>query len=152
MAANQSDVAQIAIVQLAPNIKRPLPTLKQWLDERLGEDRGEGFEFMAALADLARRTLEQNPDGLPANEACFLRLWQGIQVAAIELCNIEHKAKVPQDIIVSMLPRVMACASFYAVASIAKDDTPWRGVAKLLTEEFRATAKQCADAMEAREP
>lgn len=128
-------------------MRRPLPTLSQWLDEKVGSARGEGFEEIRALADLAERTILAKDSGLPVPEGCFLRLWQGFTIAAVELCNIEHGKQVPTDVILSMLPRVMATAAMYAFASAAPADTPFRDVAKLFTEEFRAAAKTAADTL-----
>ncbi len=126
--------------------KRPLPTLAQWLDQQNGGERGEGYEPMAGLMDLAERTILQDGSSLAPNEACFLRLWQGMCVATVELCNIEVERKgTPVHVLVAMLPRALAAASIYAFASVAKEDAPLRDVAKLLTEEFRYAAKAAAD-------
>ena len=126
--------------------KRPLPTLAQWLDQQTGGERAEHYDAMAGLMDLAERTIKQDPSFLAPNEACFLRLWQGMCVATVELCNIEVERKdTPVHVLVAMLPRALAAASIYAFASVAKDDAPLRDIAKLLTEEFRYAAKAAAD-------
>lgn len=125
--------------------KRPLPTLAQWLDRQNDGERADGYDAMAALADLAQRTILQSDSGLPIEQACFLRLWQGMCVATVELCNIERGKDVPPEAIVAMLPRALACAAVYALASIVKDDAPLRDIAKVLTEEFRFAAKTAAD-------
>jgi hypothetical protein len=127
--------------------KRPLPSLAQWLDSKNGGKRAPGYEPFAALVDLAERTILQTDAGLPVEHACFLRLWQGMCIAAVELCNIEHEKDVGSGLIVTMLPRALACAAVYAVASVARDDAPLRDIAKLLTEEFRFAAKGAADGL-----
>lgn len=125
--------------------KRPLPTLAQWLDQQNGGERAPDFEPLAALMDLAERTILQSASGLPVAQASLLRLWQGMCIATVELCNIEHNKNVPMETIVATLPRALACAAVYAMASVAKDDAPLREIAKLLTEEFRFAAKTAAD-------
>jgi hypothetical protein len=125
--------------------KRPLPTLSQWLDAQNGGERAEDFDGLTALTDLAERTILQPSSGLPPEQACFLRLWQGMLVATVELCNIEHNKAMSTETIVAMLPRALACAAVYAMASIVRDDAPMRDIAKVLTEEFRFAAKQSAD-------
>lgn len=125
--------------------KRPLPTLAQWLDQRNGGERAEDYEPLAALIDLAERTILQSDSGYPVEQACFLRLWQGMCIATVELCNIEHGKNVPMETIIASLPRALACASIYAMASVAGNDAPLRDIAKLLTEEFRFAAKAAAD-------
>lgn len=124
---------------------RKLPTLAQWLDQHNGGERGADYEPMAAMMDLAERTILQSDAGIPVNEACFLRLWQGMCIATVELCNIEHNKGVPMEVLMAMLPRALASAAMYAFASVASEDTPLRDVAKLLTEEFRFAAKAAAD-------
>lgn len=128
-------------------MRRPLPTLSQWLDEKGAASRAEGFEEISALRDLAERTILQETGGLRVEEACFLRLWQGMCIATVELCNLEQVKKVPTETIITMLPRVLATAAMYAFASVASENTPYRDVAKLLTEEFRAAAKVAADSL-----
>lgn len=124
---------------------RKLPTLAQWLDQQNGGERGDDYEPMAAMMDLAERTILQSDSGMPVNEACFMRLWQGMCIATVELCNIEHNKGVPMEVLMAMLPRALASAAIYAFASVASEDTPLRDVAKLLTEEFRFAAKAAAD-------
>ena len=125
---------------------RPLPSLHEWFTQHVGGQRGDGFE---AFADLARRTHEAKPSGLTDDEAAFLRFWMGMQIAVIELCNLEHAAgREPADIVVTM-PRVLGAAAVYAFASVAKDETPMRQIAKVLIEEFRFAAKEAADQIEA---
>jgi hypothetical protein len=125
--------------------KRSLPTLAQWLDKQTGGARAEGYDDLAALFNLAERTILQSDAGLPIEQSCFLRLWQGMCIATVELCNIEHGKKVPMDVIVASLPRALACAAIYAFASVMEQDAPLRGIAKILTEEFRFAAKAAAD-------
>lgn len=132
---------------LDKGMERPLPSLSQWLDGKGATKRAPDFKEFAALADLAERTILQSDTGLPVEQACFLRLWQGFTVAAVELCNLEHGKKVPTEIILTMLPRVMATAALYAFASVAPPDSPFRDVAKLFTEEFRAASKTAADGL-----
>lgn len=126
-------------------VRRPLPTLAQWLDERGGGARAEVYSEFQALCDLAERTILQSDGGLTTEQACFLRLWQGFSVATVEFCNIENRKDIPTHTLVAMLPRAMACAAIYAFASVAKEDAPLRQIAKLLAEEFRAGAKFAAD-------
>jgi hypothetical protein len=128
-------------------VRRPLPTLAQFIDERNGGARAGDYAEFKALADLAERTLAQSEGGLPVEQAAFLRLWKGFSIASIELCNIERRKDVPVDVLIAMLPRVLACAAMYAFASVANEDTPFRDIAKVLSEEFRAGAKVAADGM-----
>lgn len=128
-------------------VRRPLPSLAQFIDARNGGKRAGDYAEFAALADLAERTLAQSEGGLPVEQATFLRLWKGFSIATIELCNIERRSGVPVDVLVSMLPRVLACAAMYAFASVANEDAPFRDIAKMLSEEFRAGAKVAADGM-----
>lgn len=128
-------------------MRRPLPTLAQWLDEKTGGQRSQDFDEMTALYDLAQRTLMTSEGGLPVDQACFLRMWKGFLIASVELCNLEVAAKVSNDVYLTMLPRVMATAALYAVASVAPPDTAFRDIAKLFTEEFRAAAKTAADGL-----
>jgi hypothetical protein len=130
-----------------PHLRRPLPSFAQWL-ENSGGTRGDGFAEFTALVDLTERTLAQSPEGLSIEQACFLRLWQGMMVAVVELCNVENAKGVPSETIVSMMPRVLGSAALYGVASVVRDDAPFRNIAKILTEEFRAAAKMCADTLE----
>jgi hypothetical protein len=132
-------------------VRRPLPSLAQFIDGRNGGARAGDYAEFTALADLAERTLAQSEAGLPVEQAAFLRLWKGFSIATIELCNIERRSRVPVEVLVAMLPRVLACAAMYAFASVAKDDTPFREIAKLLSEEFRAGAKVAADGMTERQ-
>ncbi len=125
--------------------KRPLPTLAQWLDQQNGGTRAADYQPMAALWDLAERTILQKGSGLPVEQASLLRLWQGFLIATVELCNIEDRKGVPMETIVATLPRALACAAVYAMASTAKEDAPMRDIAKILTEEFRFAAKTAAD-------
>jgi hypothetical protein len=126
--------------------KRQLPTLAQWIDRQNGGKRGDDYDAFEALASLCERTLATPDGGLPVGQACFLRLWKGFILATVELCNIEReKVDTPIDVIVSSLPRAMACAAVYAMASVAREDAPLRDIAKILTEEFRAAAKMAAD-------
>ncbi|MEN6535695.1 MAG: hypothetical protein ABFD89_18670 [Bryobacteraceae bacterium] len=125
--------------------KRPLPSFSEWLDQRNDGKRAEGYDDFKALSDLAARTILQSDSNLPVNQASFLRLWQGLCLATVELCNIEHAKKVPLDIIVASLPRAMACGAIYAFASVMAEDAPLRDIAKVLTEEFRFAAKAAAD-------
>ena len=133
-----------------PHLRRPLPSFKQWLEEKGGDQRAEGFEEMAALRSLAERTVLHKDAGLPTEQACLLRLWQGMLVAVVELCNIESSHKVPNEMLMAMMPRVLGIAAMYAFASIATDDAPMRTIAKILTEEFRGGCKVAADEIEER--
>jgi hypothetical protein len=53
----------------------------------------------------------------------------------------------PPDEVVANLSRAFATATMYAIASVCKTDTPFRSIAKVLTEEFRAAAKVAADSI-----
>lgn len=125
--------------------KRPLPSFAEWLDERNNGKRAQGYDDFRALSDLAARTILQSDSGMPVGQASFLRMWQGICLATVEVCNIEHSKKVPMDIIVAGLPRALSCAAVYAFASVMPEDAPLRDIAKILTEEFRFAAKAAAD-------
>jgi hypothetical protein len=128
--------------------RRPLPTLAQWINRQNGGERAEGFDDLAALSNLAERTILQSDAGLPVEQACFLRLWQGMCIATVELCNIERAKGVPMETVIASLPRALACAAVYTFASVMTDESPLRGVAKILTEEFRFAAKAVADDLE----
>lgn len=125
-----------------PELRRPLPNFEKWLDDHGHTERGNGFE---ALADLVRRTQDQTADGYNEDAKSLLRMWQGLSIAVVELCNIEHcKGRTPAQII-QLLPRALACAAFYSTASVLEEDSPWRSIAKILTEEFRFAVKEAAD-------
>lgn len=124
--------------------KRPLPTFKQWLEAHPAE-RGKGFE---AFADLAERTQRQPLDHLEPHQASFGRIWMGASIAAVELCQIEEtEHDRPSEEVVCNLARAFATATMYALASICKEDAPYRSIAKMLSEEFRAAAKVAADTL-----
>lgn len=129
--------------------KRPLPSFDQWLTDQGNGHRGAGFE---AFKDMAERTHAAAPDTFPTlapNEQAFLRMWLGMQIAVVELCNIEHQhGRTPAQII-QWLPRVLASAAMYATASVVNETTPMRTAAKILIEEFRFGAKESADQIEA---
>lgn len=135
---------------IAQGMARPLPSLKQWLQSKGVKEMAPEFDAFAALSNLAERTILQRDSGLPVEQACFLRLWQGFTVASVELCNLEHSKGVPVEVVLTMLPRVMATAALYAFASVAPEDAAFRQIAKLFTEEFRAAAKTAADGLEER--
>lgn len=126
-----------------PEMARPLPKFDQWLTDHGRGKRGDGFE---GFADLMERTQSQEvADALTPAEVSLMRMWQGLTFAVVELCQIEcDHGRQPVEII-ALMPRALACAAFYSTASVLKDDTPWRSIAKLLAEEFRAAAKTCAD-------
>jgi hypothetical protein len=130
---------------LFPEMRRPLPSFKQWLEKEGVTGLSEDADALFALRQLAQKTLEQRTDDLALHERCFLRLWQGMLVAAVELSNIEFIKGVPHHVIIGMLPRVMAAASMYAVASACEMDSDWRAIGKILTEEFRAGVNASAD-------
>lgn len=123
---------------------RPLPDFQRWLDEHGHSGRAPDFE---AFMDLAKRTQTQTADHLDEDSKSFLRLWQGLSLAVVELCNVEHERGRDPAQIVQMLPRALACAAFYSTASILKDDAPWRSITRILNEEFRFGTKACADRM-----
>lgn len=126
---------------------RPLPSFLKWLESRDDGERGEGFK---EFADLAARTQEQSLDHLEPHQASFGRMWMGGCIAAVELCNIEAlKHNRPAGEIIATLPRVFAACCMYAMASVTKENTPYRDIAKIMSEEFRAAAKVAADALEA---
>jgi hypothetical protein len=126
--------------------RRPLPSFDKWLSDNGDGTRGDGFD---GFVDLAKRTHEKL-EGFSGDQAGFLRMWAGMQIAVIELCQIERQRGRTPDQIILMMPRVLACAAIYAVASVIKDDAPMRQVAKLLIEEFRFAAKEAADQIEAK--
>lgn len=127
--------------------RRALPSFEQWLNENGDGSRGDGFD---AFVNLAERTHSAKPENLTDEQATFLRLWMGLQVAIIELCNLEDQRGVKPETIITMMPRVLATAGVYAVASVAKDDAPMRTMAKILIKEFRFAAKEAADQIEAK--
>lgn len=123
--------------------KRPLPSFREWIDLRSPGTQSDEFE---AFADLTARTQDQPLEHMKPNEAAFARMWMGACVAAVELCNMEQlKHNTPAEIVIASMARAFACASMYAVASACKPDTPFREIAKMLTEDFRAAAKLAAD-------
>ena len=133
-----------------PEMRRALPSFAQWLEENGAGERGAGYEPFAAIADLAMRTLDSDAarasNCVTPRDLCFFRLWQGMLVAAVELCNIEHqKHGVEPSEIITLLPRAFAAGAMYAAASVLRADTPYRSLAKILTEEFRFAAKAAAD-------
>lgn len=122
---------------------RKLPTFKEWIETHSPGTQAEGF---SDFADLAYRSQTQLRDDMTEQEKSFGRMWMGACVAAVELCNMEAiKHNRSPDDIVATLPRVFAAASMYALASVVREDTPWRDIAKILTEEFRMAAKTTAD-------
>lgn len=124
-------------------MRRPLPSFTEWLEANSPGTQPPDFED---FVDLARRTQEQSLEHLTPQQASLGRMWMGACVAAVELCNMEAmKHNRPPSEIIAYLPRVFAMASMYAVASICKEETPWRDIAKVLTEEFRFAAKEAAD-------
>ncbi|BBF93345.1 hypothetical protein [Blastochloris tepida] len=123
-------------------ISQPLPTLNEWLDRQGDCQRSDGFE---AFIDVARRTIDQPEASLTPDEASFLRLLKGFLVATVELSNIEIKHGRAAHEIALTLPRVMAVAAVYGVASTLTEDAPMRRVAKIITEEFRFAAKEAAN-------
>lgn len=127
--------------------KRPLPSFAEWLEHvDPGGERGAGFEM---FADLAKRTMEQPLEHLQPGEASFARMWMGMAIAVIEMCNTEYKKHHQPDAqIVTLMPRVLACACMYAFASVTNEKTPFRVIAKVIVEEFRAATKVAADALE----
>jgi hypothetical protein len=128
----------------SPILKRPLPSFEQWLTDNGDGSRGEGFD---AFMDWASRTIEQRTSHLDFHAAALGRMLKGLVVATVEVCNIEHRNGLTPDQVVQLMPRAMACAAFYATASILQAGTPWRPIAKILSEEFRFAAKEAADQM-----
>lgn len=126
-------------------MKRPLPSFKEWIEQHSPGTQAAGF---AALADLAYRSQATVRDDLSPSAQSFARMWMGACVAAVELCNMEavKHGRSEAEIIV-LLPRVFAAATMYALASACKEETPWRDIAKIVTEEFRAAAKTTADTL-----
>jgi hypothetical protein len=126
-----------------PEMARALPSFDQWLDRHGDGTRGDGF---AGLVDLARRTIEQErATTFHLDELAFLRLWKGLLIAVVELCNIEAQRDRKVIDTIKLMARALGCAAFYANCSALKEDTPWRSLAKILNEEFRAATKLCAD-------
>lgn len=125
--------------------KRPLPSFTEWLEQRAPGCQAPGFDD---FADLAKRTQDQALEHLLPHQASFGRMWMGGCIAAVELCNMEAlKHGRPNDEIIANLARVFATATIYAIASISKSDAPFRSIAKVVTEEFRAAAKIAADTL-----
>ena len=123
--------------------KRPLPSFKKWL-----EDKGERASGYEAFVDLVERTQSIPLDNLLPHQKSFGRIFMGASIAAVELCQIEEKQhKRPQDEVVANLARAFATATMYAIASVTEPDTPYRSIAKVLTEEFKAAAKVAADTL-----
>lgn len=132
-----------ATVAFALLHKRPLPSFEQWLEANGDGTRGDGFEALAALARRAHAA--EPPAHLTPDELSFLRMWMGMQIAVIELCNIEaQKGREPHQVI-QTFPRVLGAAAFYAVASVMRDDANVRAMARVLLEEFRHGVNTCAD-------
>lgn len=130
------------MTEIIPELWRPLPNFRRWLDDHGHTERAGDFD---ALADLARRTQEQSADDFGDDAKSFLRMWQGLSIATVELCNIEHKHGRSGHDIIRLMPRALACAAFYSTASVLREDSPWRSIAKILIEEFRFAAKSAAD-------
>lgn len=127
--------------------KRPLPNFKEWIETHSPGTQADSF---AAFYDLTQRSQAQPLDHLKPNEAAFARMWMGACIAAVELCNMEQmKHDTPVDVVIGSMARAFACASMYAVASACKPDTPFRDIAKMLTEDFRAATKIAADELTA---
>lgn len=122
--------------------KRPLPDFQRWLDQHGHTERAEDFD---ALNDLAERTQRQSAEHLDANSKSLLRMWQGFSIAVVELCNMERQHGRNPSEIIALMPRALALAAFYSVASALPEETPWRSIVKILVEEFRFGAKEAAD-------
>lgn len=126
--------------------KRPLPSFEQWLDKSGHTDRADGYNDWAALEDFVRRTLKRDPDGpMTDDEASFFRMFKGMGVAIVELCNGECSRGRTAHQILQTMPRVLGAMAMYAAASALDETTPWRTVARVLIEEFRFGAKEAAD-------
>lgn len=139
--SRQSKVAPVFKV-----MERPFPPFKEWVQQQSPGTQADGFE---AMADLAYRSQAQINPELSADEASYARMWIGACIACVELCNMEalsHRRE-PHEILAT-LPRVLATAAMYAMASVAKDDVPFRQIQAIMTEEFRFAAKIAADALE----
>jgi hypothetical protein len=128
---------------ISESMQRPLPSFDKWLTDHGHGERGDGFD---ALVDLARRTQEQKSPNMTPDELSFLRMWQGMLIAVVEICNIEHNSgRKPEEIICTM-PRVLASAAMYATASVLASDADWRTSSRACSaDEFRAAAKIAAD-------
>jgi hypothetical protein len=127
-----------------PELKRPLPNFQQWLDDHGHTDRGDGFAEMAKLAEAAQ---QMNGAILNEDAKAFLRFWQGFSVAIVELCNIEHQHGRSAEQTTRTMARAQGCAALYTVASVLREGSPWRSIAKILVEEFKFGAKVAADKM-----
>lgn len=128
---------------------RPLPTFEQWLRERVGDSRADGYEAFADFEDLIRRELGRNPSSLSDDELSFLRMYQGLGIAIVEVCQIERdKGRDPEEVLQAM-PRVLGALAMFSASSIMRDETPWRSLAALLIEDFRFGAKFAADSLSA---
>lgn len=127
-------------------MERPFPPFKEWIQAQSPGTQADGF---ADMLDLAYRSQDQINPNLTPDQASYARMWIGACIAVVELCNMEaltHKRGLEE--IVCTLPRVLATAAMYAMASVASDSTPFRNIATLMTEEFRFAAKVAADALE----
>ena len=125
--------------------KRPLPTFKQWLEDRAPGDRASGYE---AFVDLVQRTQSFSLDQLTPTQQSFGRIFMGASIAAVELCQIEEKQHDrPPDEVVANLARAFGTAVMYALASVCREGTPYRSIAKVMSEEFRAATKIAADTL-----
>jgi len=129
---------------------RPLPTFEQWLQDRGNGSRAEGYEAFADFEDLIRRELGRDPSSLSADEQSFLRMYQGMGIAIVELCQIERdKGRDPEEVLQTM-PRVLGALAMFSASSVMREDTPWRSLATLIIEDFRFGAKFAADNLSAR--
>src|SRR5262245_29614209 len=99
---------------MIPELKRPLLSFKDWLEQNADVARGEGFE---AFADLVQRTQGQDISSLSPDEQALARMWAALGLAVVEVCNVEFaKFGRTEHQVIQLLPRALACAAFYATA------------------------------------
>lgn len=122
---------------------RSLPGFREWIEDKGG--RAPGFEDFAAHTE---RMLALSHHDLTPTQKSFARLYVGLSIAVVELCHIENRQHGrSSDEIAANVTRVFASAEMYAIASICREGSPWRSIAKMITEEFRAAAKVAADGL-----
>lgn len=114
-----------------------IPSLNEWLGDG---QRAEGFEQWVKLLLQTEHADE--------DEQSALRFMQILGVAAIEGGNIETRRGRPFELTAAFLSRGMGAVCMVAIASCLREETPWRDVSIMLTEEFRLGAKYMAHLIE----
>lgn len=123
-------------------LTKRIPSLAEWLGNGA---RCDGFEQWVAL------TLDQSadPDGT-SDEAKMLRIAQTFAVACVEQMSREaQRDPSPEGVsdALAMWARAAGFTTVCAVASVVRDDAPFRRIARTLAEEFKIGAKMAADKM-----